>query len=57
METVILKSATIRQFGKEDATKEQLRGSTPLLIGRLLSLGIGFAAQMLMIRYLSKSDF
>jgi len=57
MEAVISKSATIKQFGKADATQKQLRGSSLLLIGRFLSLGINFAAQVLMARYLPKSGF
>ena len=42
---------------KHDATQKQLRGSSLLLIGRFLSLGINFATQVLMVRYLSKADF
>lgn len=39
------------------ATKRQLRGSTLLLAGRMLSLGVNFATQVLIVRYLTKNDF
>jgi O-antigen/teichoic acid export membrane protein len=38
------------------ATKKHLRGSSLLFAGRLLSLGVNFATQVLIARYLSKSD-
>jgi len=38
-------------------TKRQLRGSSLLLVGRFLSLGINFVTQVLIARYLSKHDF
>ena len=42
---------------KGDATKKQIRGSSLLLFGRLLSVGLNFASQVLIVRYLSKADF
>ena len=39
------------------ATKKQLRGSTLLLAGRMLSLAVNFVTQVMIVRYLSKSDF
>jgi O-antigen/teichoic acid export membrane protein len=39
------------------ATKKHLRGSSLLFGGRLISLGVNFATQILIVRYLSKSDF
>jgi O-antigen/teichoic acid export membrane protein len=36
---------------------DQLRGSSLLLVGRVLALGMDFAAQVLLVRYLSKSEF
>lgn len=38
-------------------TRRQVRGSTLLLGGRLLSIAVNFAVQLLLVRYLSKSDF
>lgn len=35
----------------------QIRGSLLLLLGRLLSLAVNFATQVLIVRYLSKDDF
>jgi O-antigen/teichoic acid export membrane protein len=40
-----------------DAARKQIRGSSLLLLGRVLSLGINFFTQVLMIRYLSTRDF
>ncbi|MDP9344876.1 MAG: flippase [Actinomycetota bacterium] len=39
------------------ATRRQIRGSSLLLAGRMLSLGLNFATQVLIVRYLTKSDF
>jgi O-antigen/teichoic acid export membrane protein len=41
----------------EAATKKQIRGSSLLLAGRFLSLGINFAVQIMVVRYLSKADY
>jgi O-antigen/teichoic acid export membrane protein len=43
--------------GKEDITRKQLRGSSLLLAGRLFGMGINFATQVLMVRYLSTADY
>ena len=40
-----------------DPVRKQIRGSSLLLTGRLLSVGINFATQVLMVRYLTTSDF
>jgi O-antigen/teichoic acid export membrane protein len=40
-----------------DATRTHLRGSSILFAGRLISLGVNFATQVLIVRYLSKADF
>jgi O-antigen/teichoic acid export membrane protein len=40
-----------------EATRRQIRGSSLLLAGRMLSLAVNFATQVLIVRYLSKSDF
>ncbi|QEC49135.1 flippase [Baekduia soli] len=39
------------------ATRTQLRGSTLLLVGRFVSLGINFVTQVLIARYLTKNEF
>ena len=40
-----------------DATKKQIRGSSLLLAGKLLAMGINFACQVLIVRYLSTTDY
>ncbi len=39
------------------AISRQIRGSSLLLLGRLLSLGLNFVVQVITVRYLSKSDY
>lgn len=39
------------------ATRKHIRGSTLLLVGRLLSLALNFGVQVLTVRYLAKSDY
>src|ERR671922_1884137 len=41
----------------EAATRKQIRGSSLLLLGRILSLGINFGVQVLIVRYLTKADY
>jgi O-antigen/teichoic acid export membrane protein len=41
----------------QEATRRQLRGSTLLAVGRIFSVAANFAAQVLIVRFLSKSDF
>jgi O-antigen/teichoic acid export membrane protein len=43
--------------GPASEQARQLRGSSLLLTGRLLAMGLGFLSQVLVVRYLSKSDF
>lgn len=45
------------QAAEQTATRKQIRGSSLLLIGRVLSKGVGFAVQVLIVRYLAKSDY
>ena len=47
-------SATSR---RQKDTRTYLRGSSLLLSGRAISLGLNFLVQVLTVRYLSKSDF
>jgi O-antigen/teichoic acid export membrane protein len=39
------------------ASQRHLRGSSLLLVGRLISVVLNFAVQILIVRYLSKSDY
>jgi O-antigen/teichoic acid export membrane protein len=39
------------------AAAKHLRGSTLLLAGRVIAMGMNFAVQILIVRYLSKSDY
>jgi O-antigen/teichoic acid export membrane protein len=54
---------TLPQEASADATPgrtaatTQIRGSLLLLIGRVLSLGLNFAIQVLTVRYLSKTEY
>ena len=43
--------------GPSDAVTRLLRGSSLLLVGRVLALGADFAAHVLIVRYLTKEDF
>lgn len=40
-----------------DSTTKQIRGSSLLLAGRLLSLVLNFGTQVMIVRYLSKTDY
>lgn len=42
---------------KHAAARRQIRGSTLLLVGQLLAKGVNFGVQVLIVRYLSKSDY
>lgn len=42
---------------KRDTTRKHIRGSSLLLLGRFVSLGLNFFVQVLTVRYLSKQDF
>lgn len=51
-----VKTATVEKR-KKTATERQLRGSSLLLGGQILSKGVGFVVQVLIVRYLAKSDY
>jgi len=53
---VVLETAT-KTFSEQDATRKQVRGSSLFLFGRVLSVGVNFFTQVLMVRYLSTRDF
>lgn len=42
---------------KKSAARRQIRGSSLLLIGRLISMVVNFLVQVLTVRYLSKTDY
>jgi len=42
---------------KPTATRKHIRGSSLLLVGRFLSLGLNLVVQILTVRYLTKSDY
>jgi len=46
-----------RTTDAERETTRQIRGSSLLLIGRTLSLGVNFLTQVLIVRYLTKDDY
>jgi O-antigen/teichoic acid export membrane protein len=48
---------TARASTAQEATRKQIRGSSLLLIGRFLSLGVNFGIQIMIVRYLSKADY
>jgi len=42
---------------QNESTKKHIRGSSLLLVGRLFSVALDFATQVLIVRYLSKGDY
>lgn len=46
-----------KETKKVDATKKQIRGSSLLLVGKVLSVGLNFASQVLIVRFLSTTDY
>src|SRR3989337_1005401 len=52
-----LNEVEIAQQTRRTATRRQIRGSSLLLIGQFISKGINFAVQVLIVRYLTKSDY
>jgi len=62
METLVEQSEVeqsdrVKRRAEGEATRKGIRGSSLLLVGRLLSIGINFAAQVLMVRYLSTTAY
>jgi O-antigen/teichoic acid export membrane protein len=43
--------------GSEDGTRQQIRDSSVLLVGRVIALGLNFLVQVLVVRYLSKAGY
>ena len=42
---------------RHHATTKQIRGSSLLLVGRLITVVVNYAVQVVIVRYLTKSDF
>src|SRR5574338_705498 len=42
---------------EQDTAREHIRGSSLLLVGRFLALALGVVTDVLLVRYLSKSDY
>ncbi len=57
MEPVVSENLKPKKAKPKDPTRKQLRGSSLLLGGRMLSVGINFVAQVLLVRHLSTTDF
>lgn len=57
METVAEELPKARATGQPDTARKQIRGSSLLLLGSVLSAAINFAAQVFMVRYLSTKEF
>jgi len=57
METLVKEPESPKCTVEGEATRKEIRGSSLLLAGRLLSIGINFAAQVLMVRYLSTTAY
>ena len=45
-----------KKSGK-NSTRKQIRGSSLLLAGRVISVGLNFVSQVLIVRYLSQADY
>ncbi|HEY7560682.1 MAG TPA: flippase [Gaiellaceae bacterium] len=50
-------AGTVAGVPAEEATRKQIRGSTLLLAGRFLTVAVNLAVQILIVRYLSKTDY
>lgn len=52
----VIKAATSAPAAQQ-TTRKHLRGSSLLLVGRVIAMAANFAVQVLIVRYLSKSDY
>ena len=57
MKSIANASAKTSRTEGRGATQKQIRGSSLLLSGRFLAVGLNFAAQVLIVRYLSTADY
>ncbi len=52
-----LQAPTGGPMSATDATREHIRGSSLLLAGRAISLGVNFLVQVLIVRYLTQTEY
>jgi len=57
MKSIITETLSEKKTGKKDPTRKQIRGSSLLLSGRILSVGINFVTQVLMVRHLTTAEY
>lgn len=57
MDTIIKRHAQKQSDAGGEVARKQIRGSSLLTVGRGISIAINFATQILIVRYLSKSDY
>lgn len=57
MSTTVTPTTSTGPKVKQSATRRQIRGSSLLLVGQVFAKGINFAVQVLIVRYLAKSDY
>lgn len=57
MPNTMSKAVATSSPSQVNTTQKHIRGSSLLLFGRFVSLGLNFAVQVLIVRYLSKSDY
>jgi O-antigen/teichoic acid export membrane protein len=54
---LVPQNAAMAEELSQNATAQHVRGSSLLLVGRILALALGFSTQVLMVRYFSKAEF
>lgn len=57
MEAIVEQEERKKPEGKRSAAHQQIRGSSLLLTGKLISVGINFVSQVLMVRFLTAMDY
>ena len=57
METVCAETKLETDAPAVNQTRNHIRGSSLLFVGRIIAMGINFGVQVLTVRYLSKSDY
>jgi len=56
-DTQALSSSPAGETGQRNAVRRQIRGSSLLLLGKFISIGVNFVIQILIVRYLSKAEY
>jgi len=56
-DTPALSNSPAGEKGQRTAVRRQIRGSSLLLFGKFISIGVNFVIQVLIVRYLSKSEY